>query len=267
MWSPELRTVRLGLSERHVALSSSALWQPSPAGATHSSLAANKPLSWSGALETAADALQAAPTSRASLQVVLSGQFVRWQHIPWMAALSHPDELAVYAQAQFAKVYGPRAQDWHIEIAVQQPAQSTLACAIDRSLLLALERTAQASQLRLSRVAPYFASAHDHWRSRIDDVSYWFGVVEPGNFTLGLVQEGQWRTVRSQRFTDNLWEALQASVVQTGLACGVDPQAHRVLLAGYIQLAEARQDFPVTWLQPAVRPQPVAPVWRLAWGM
>ena len=267
MWSPELGTVRLGLSEQHIALSRSTLWRPSAASAIHSCHAVRPPYSWSDSVESASDALQAAQAGRAALNVVLSGKFVRWQHLTGIAALSHPDELAAYARAQFAQVYGPRAQDWHIDVALPQPAHSTLACAMDRSLLLALQRTAQANGLRLNRVTPYFACAHDHWRNRIADANYWFGVVEPGYFTLGLVHDGQWRAVRGQRFTANLWGALQASVVQTGLACGVDPQAHRVLLAGDLEPPQAQAGFPVSWLQPTVQPRPVAPGWRLAWGL
>jgi hypothetical protein len=226
-----------------------------------------KPDAWTGAVESAADALRAAPCGRAALQVVLSGQFVRWQHIPWMPEISHPQELVAYAQAQFAQVYGARAQDWQITLALQQPGYSTLACAIDRALLMALQSTAQTHLLRLSRVTPYFACAHDHWQSRIADASYWFGVVETGYFTLGLVHLGQWRAVRGQRFTGDVLPPLQACVAQLGLATEVADTTQRIFLVGNVQAPPAQPDFPITWLQPTSRPQPVAPDWRLAWGL
>ena len=266
MWSPELSTYRLGLSEHQIALGHTSLWSQSIARAEHKVHTVREPLSWSGAVATAAAALQSEPARRAALQVVLSGRFVRWQHVPWLPDLSGPAETVAYARARFVEVYGAPARDWHLEVALQQPGHSSLACAIDRPLMQALQSTAQTARLRLESVTPYFAAAHDHWRRTIADGSYWFGLLEPGYLTLGLVHQGQWLAVRGQRHQGDVPAVLQASIAQMGMACGTAHAAGRILLAGNVAPFAGGTELPVTWLKPPERPQPTSPDWRLAWG-
>lgn len=201
----------------------------------------------------------------------LSSHFVRWQLLDWAEALQQPQELQAYAQLQTRATFGPGAQGWQVAHADPQPGQALPVCAVDQALTDALHALQTTHGLQLTVLAPYFAVAFDHWRSRLPTQACWFGAVEPGGLTLGLIQGSAWRGLRVQRLPDaepSGWPA-QLPSLRAQMALAADqPKAvdWPVFLAGCTPApsgADTRADF--TWLAP--RGDQRSPLDRLAWGV
>lgn len=232
---------------------------------------------WSGAVAQLAQWLQEHHKGPVKAQLHLSSHFVRWQLLDWADALQQPQELQAYAQLQMRATFGPSVQTWQVAHADPMPGHALPVCAADQGLADSLRALQTSHGLQVVALAPYFAVAFDHWRSRLPTQACWFGAVEPGGLTLGLIQAGAWRGLRVQRLAEAAgadaapadWPAQLPSLqAQMALAAG-QPEATDwpVFMAGCTPTpsgADTRADF--TWLHPKGR-EPRAPIDRLAWGV
>jgi hypothetical protein len=139
-----------------------------------------------------------AVTQRAEVSVVLSNHFVRYAVLPWSDVVSDEDWQAL-ARHQFRIVYGDVALEWVTTVAWQGPERPVLACASPKLLLDTLHATVRTAGLRLRSVSPYLVAAFNFWRRRLPEDGFWFGVVEPGRFSFGGVEQGTWVNVASRR--------------------------------------------------------------------
>jgi hypothetical protein len=71
--------------------------------------------------------------------------------------------------------------------------------------------------MRLQSVSPYFVASFNFCRRRLPDDGFWFGVVEPGRFSFGGVEQGTWVSVASRRLagdeTSRLAQTLEQEVL------------------------------------------------------
>ena len=164
-----------------------------------------------------------AVSQRADVSVVLSNHFVRYVVLPWNDVVSDEDWQAL-AQHQFRIVYGDVALEWVTTVAWQGPERPVLACASPKLLLDALHATVRTAGLKLRSVSPYFVAAFNFCRRRLPDDGFWFGVVEPGRFAFGGVEQGTWVSVASRRVgsdeTPRLTETLEQEVLGGESAAG-----------------------------------------------
>jgi hypothetical protein len=164
--------------------------------------------------------------------VVLSGSLLRWQLLPWRPELLGAQEVAVYAKLRFAETFGPVADTWQVLHAPQAPGRAMPACAVDAALLTALQSLCRSAKVRLDAVVPYFSHAADHWRGTLGKGSTWFGLVEPQWLSLGLLHEGAWMALRSQRLDADWPKVLPGLMARMAVSTGGSGLPARTCLVG-----------------------------------
>lgn len=168
--------------------------------------------------ETAADlfarALADTRWHRADAQVVLSGHLVRYEMLPWSAALATDADRLAYARLEFAAVHGDKAQSWELALADAPAGEPAPVCAIDAALIASLKATCVSATLSLVSVTPRFVSEFDRLRQHIARGPGGFALVESGRLTLGLFDQGRWRALSNPRFEGQVAAALAAELTQ-----------------------------------------------------
>lgn len=99
-----------------------------------------------------------------SVEVVLAHHFVRFLVLPWQEVLREQDWQAVACHA-FKKTFGSTAADWQIDVNLSGYKKPVVAAAIDRAMLLALKKLADAFDFKLTRVASLvdFCALQSNW--------------------------------------------------------------------------------------------------------
>lgn len=230
---------------------------------------------WHPAMAALSTWLRENNLKRARLHVFLSSQLVRWQLLEWQPQLVRPQELEAYARLRFRATFGTAADSWRVVHTEPLPGRALPACAIDETLLAELDSLQSIGETSVASVVPYFSAAFDRWRSSVGHKMAWFGVVEPGSLTLGLLQRGVWHGLRSARHTDPTgagWRSvLPAMQAQIQLASGFDlsKEPPTVYLVGCGTEAERVRDPRLVWLagergSPSARDTGIE---RMAWGI
>jgi len=229
---------------------------------------ASSPLSppWQPAVAALAQWLATKAGKKPALRVVLSGRFVRWQLLSWRSEISRPEELAAYAALRFRETFGPVADEWQVMFSPQPPGKAVLACAVDSALLEALRTTCKDAGASLTTVSPYFAGAFDHWRHVVGNKTAWFGLIEPDCVSLGLLRDGDWLGLRTQRVNAHWRDALPGMMAQIGISSGVADATLPLYLVGEGVPPTASAGPAFTWLQPKALAQAATPGARMAMG-
>jgi len=222
---------------------------------------------WQPAFERLTRWLAEQQAGPAKAQVRLGSAFVRWQLLDWASQLQESQELQAYAQLQMRAAFGPATQGWRVVHGQPSPGHALPVCAADQALADALRGLQDSHGLQVTALAPYFATAFDHWRNRLPRRGAWFGVVEPRSLTVGLLVQGQWCGLRAQRLAAaGSWANELASLkAQIALSAG-QPQADEwpVFMAGCVAAPPVTPA--LSWLAPAARGDAVT-IGRLAWGI
>lgn len=192
LWSPSLQ---VGLSRQAVTLQrverrgrSTAL--PGVRVAEANGVASHEPLV--AALNAA---LKGAQCRRMRARVVLADELVRFF---WVAPPQNAGGLRdcrAAAQLRFQLLYGEPAAAWRIE-ADWDAREPFLACAMPAHLLDALQAAAAEHGLDLIETCPQFVAAWNRWHGQLQGDA-WFGAVHDDGMTVGAIQEGRLRAVRS----------------------------------------------------------------------
>lgn len=269
MWSPSARILHVGLAVQRVVVARPAGLWPGRPPACDAIDCAPGPQSepWRPAVDALARWLAEKGGPRPTLHVVLTGRFVRWQLLPWRPELTRPHELAAYAALRFRDTFGKAADDWQVLHSPQPPGRAVPACAVDAALMAALRGTCESAGARLAAVTPYFAAAFDRWRGVLSKKSVWFGLVEPDCVSLGLLRDGTWIGLRTQR-ADADWRAvLPGMMAQTGIAAGLAEVSTPLYLAGEGEPPRSDAGLPFAWLQPRAQAAGAVAGCRMALGV
>jgi len=129
------------------------------------------------------------------LSIVLSNQFVRYKVIPALPPFTPPDKALLIATHCFREAYGDIVEDWTIKLNPVADGDTLVACAIDSSLMAALQGLAQQYHCTLKSVQPYLMSGFNMARRHINPSSTCFAQVEDGRITIALIQDGAWQTI------------------------------------------------------------------------
>lgn len=269
MWSPERKVIHAGLSAHRVTITTGrSIW---PGTRARQESVACKALpgaeNWRAAIDALTAILANEGAGRSVLRVVLSGQFVRWQLLPWRSELTQSDELRSYAALHLRETFGQVAESWRILHVPQPPNRNMPVCAVDATLLLELIRVCDASGVKLKMVTPYFASAFDRWRGGFGSNTFWFGVIESDFISLGLLRNGTWVGLNTQRLDDDWRAVLPGMMARIGITSGLGDVNPKLFLAGVGEQAPEEPDAAFTWLQTRGRATASLPGARLALGI
>ena len=179
---------------------------------------------------------------RADTRIVLSGHLVRYQMLPWSAALATDADRLAYARLEFAAVHGDKAQSWDLALADAPAGAAAPVCAIDAALIASLKATCTGATLSLVSVTPRFVAEFDRVRQHIARGPGGFALVEPGRLTLGLFDHGRWRALSNPRFEGPAAAALAAELTQAQAlgTVGVDGARLHVVFAGAPDMLPAK---------------------------
>jgi hypothetical protein len=134
----------------------------------------------------------------ARCRVVVSSAFARYALVPFSSAVIGREANEALAAHVFRRTHGERVDAWRIRVAPAPAGHLRLACALDTSLLDVLAAAARERGVMLSAIEPAFVAGYNAACRRLPS-SCWLAVVEPGRLALGLLRDGQWRRLASQR--------------------------------------------------------------------
>ncbi|MDO9165315.1 MAG: hypothetical protein Q7U13_04340 [Rhodoferax sp.] len=269
MWSPRSRSLHVGLTAQGLihAKTAGLWWSQVVACERIDSMAVADEEPWRPAVTALARLLAAQRPGKTKLHIVLSGRFVRWQLLPWRPELTQARELSAYASLRFRETFGKAAQDWQVLHAPQAPGKAVPACAVDTALMEALRSTCETGGASLAAVTPYFASAFDRWRGNLNGKTAWFGLIEPDCLSLGLLHDGNWMGLHTQRLDGDWRHVLPGMMAQIGISAGLTETAPPLYLAGS---GEAPLPDPVlafAWLRPKAQASRAMADCRMALGV
>lgn len=132
---------------------------------------------------------------RARLQVTVADRHARYLRIDWPAGLRAAEREA-FTRHRFQTVFGA-GDDWCILADRDAVVLPSLACALPRALVDAVQAFARTRHVRLVRLEGAFAAEFNrHGRRFAGDGA--FARAEAGRVTLALWRDGVWASVRSQ---------------------------------------------------------------------
>lgn len=228
---------------------------------------------WLPAVKALSTWLREKGVKRARAHVLLGSQLVRWQLLDWQPLLTSPRELDAYARLRFRSIYGSAADHWRLAYGEPSPGYRLPACATDDDLLSELADLQVTASTEVESVTPYFSVAFDRWRRNLGQQTAWFGVAEPGAFTIGLLHKGVWHALRSARQTGRSpgsWrDALPVMQAQIQLCCDSDlfEKPLRCYVIAYDDKAESANDPQLIFLADGLGGKADDQSFeRLAWG-
>lgn len=176
----------------------------------------NAPL-WQAALATLQQMMLTEEWKNAEVTIVLSNHLVRYDCLPWNAAVKNDDEQLALARHRLTQVYGALAQSWAVRISPAGKGAVRLVAAIDEALLEVLKLAVSEAGLKLHSVQPYLMASFNHF-AKAAQGDAWFVAAESGRFVLALFREGVWRHI-VQRRGENM-TALHEWLERENLATG-----------------------------------------------
>ncbi|HMC13340.1 MAG TPA: hypothetical protein VKG67_03250 [Gallionellaceae bacterium] len=143
---------------------------------------------------------------KAEATVILSNHFVRFLVLPWNeVTLTDAEQLAV-AQHRFDEVYGADSANWEFRLSEGPVGTPSMASAVPQDLLNQLKAIFKMSTMRLKSVQPYLMSAFNSCRRELGSEHGWFVLAERESFCIGLVQGGQWSSIRLRHVAADWFE-------------------------------------------------------------
>lgn len=227
---------------------------------------------WDRALAALADCVTNGMLDGAQVSVVLSGHFARYAVVPWNALLRDESEQQAYARQRLARVYGEAVQGWELRLSQRARGQSRLACAIAPALRDALAQVMTPLGRHYRSLQPHWMAGFNRLHGRLDARSRWLALVEPGLFSVALVQGGQWQSIRSFRLDDGAPQPLAELLRRERCLSSAEGDTDRVaLLAGDEPALAALRRGPWTLedlrgARPGRRPRAAEAALLAAWG-
>lgn len=194
---------------------------------------------WQAWVVTLANWLRVHAQRRVELRILLSDRFVRYQHLPWRDGIVHGRERQAYANHRFREVYGELAGQWQIALSSSTPGSASMACAMDRELLVALKSLGK--QVRVVSAQPLFVAAYNRARRQCKGERFWFAHVESGRVCMALLKSGQSEAVRNEASNENWPQAIAAINRRLACADGVSEAPVPVYVCGDLQGVAAPQ--------------------------
>ena len=129
---------------------------------------------WQPAVDALGAKVAAGALAKADVTLVLSNRFVHYAVVPWSDTLGSKEEELAYARHCFARVHGSEADDWEIKLGSAKPGEPRLACAVEQSLIEALDTRMSPLASRYRSLQPHLMASFNRWRARLSGRPSWF---------------------------------------------------------------------------------------------
>lgn len=161
---------------------------------------------WQPVLAILENVLKSNEWKKTDATVILSNHFVRFLVLPWNEALLSGAEKLALVQHRFDEVYGEASSGWEFRLHEGAFESPSIACAIPQELLSQLKAQFESSPLRLRFVQPYLMTAFNACRGELGNQAFWFVLAERDNICIGLLQDGQWSSIRLRHVVSDWFE-------------------------------------------------------------
>lgn len=150
--------------------------------------------------------------SNATLCITLASDLVRYLALPAQPIYMNHKEKLAYAAASYREVYGETVSHWEIKLQNTPAHQTTIAVAIDKDFLEALNQVAIKYKLKLVGVQPYLMSAFNSLSKQIGKTSGYLVIVELNRLLLINLNKGDCSNLRVFPLSND-WQAMLKSLM------------------------------------------------------
>ena len=185
---------------------------------------------WQAALVVLKEMMASDAWKNAEVAVVLSNHFVRYDCLPWNAAVKDEEEQLALARHRLVAVYGATAQAWELRLGSAGKGETQFVAAVDSQLLEQIKQATVEASLNLYSIQPYLMSSFNRYAKSLAQGDGWFVAAENGRFALALFRGGQWRHIQLRRGGD--MAALHEWLERENLAVGAQTFCREVFLFG-----------------------------------
>lgn len=185
---------------------------------------------WQPVLALLQKSMQGNDVKKAYATVILSNHFVRFLVLPWNEATLSAAEQMALVQHRFTEVYGESSERWEYRLSEGSFGAPSLASAIPQEMLSQLKSVFEASSLRLCSVQPYLMTAFNVCRSELANEDGWFVLAERDIFCIGLLQGGQWSSIRLRRVVADWFEEAMLLLEREALLMANGNQLNKVFV-------------------------------------
>lgn len=150
---------------------------------------------WQPACAALSRLLEHKDWQQARPEIVLSNHFVRYAIIPWNDSVAGQDERQSYMRHCFQAIYGELVQGWDLRMHDAGYGRPSLASAVDKSLINAVVEMCGLASMRLQKMHPQLMLAANGLAEL--PPSFWLVAIESGRLSIALVDNGDWRVVKT----------------------------------------------------------------------
>lgn len=140
--------------------------------------------------------LENRPQSRfGTLNLLLSGDWVRYTVLPWQDGLCQPADWQAYARLMMAAQFGSSTDGWRFCLQPAGFGQPRLACAMDESMYQIVLELARNAKLRLNRCEPLLAGVHRQYRRQLQAAEFALVITEQDQLCCAFWRDQAWQGV------------------------------------------------------------------------
>lgn len=183
---------------------------------------------WQPALPVLSQLLKQPAWQNADTSVILSSRFMRYQLMPAaQAVLSEAERLAL-ARHVYSRTYGESAASLALRVSGGHFGAGSVVCGVEQELLAGLRQAVEASSAKLVSIQPCLMSAFNGWRAALGRQTQWFALVESGVLCTALLHQGQWKSLRVKRISEDWLGELQLALRRERIADGLAEKTVKV---------------------------------------
>ncbi|AMC35084.1 hypothetical protein [Janthinobacterium sp. B9-8] len=136
-------------------------------------------------------------SSISTLNILLSGDWVRYAVLPWQDGLYQPDDWNAYARLVLAQQFGGSTDGWRLCIHPAGFGESRLVAAMDEAIYQVMIELARVNKLRLLGVQPLFATVYQQYRRQLKAAEFALVITEADQLCCGFWRDAAWQGIVS----------------------------------------------------------------------
>jgi hypothetical protein len=142
-------------------------------------------------------------SSISTLNMLLSGDWVRYAVLPWQDGLYQPADWDAYARLVLTQQFGSSTDGWRLCIHPAGFGESRLVAAMDEAIYQVIIELARVNKLRLSSVQPLFAAVHQQYRRQLKAAEFALVITEADQLCCGFWRDAAWQGIVSLPLNQN----------------------------------------------------------------
>ncbi|MEJ2794712.1 hypothetical protein WAE56_14980 [Iodobacter sp. LRB] len=136
-------------------------------------------------------------SSISTLNILLSGDWVRYAVLPWQDGLYQPDDWNAYARLILAQQFAGSAEGWRLCINPAGFGEPRMVAAMDESIYQVIIELTRTNKLRLNKMQPLFSAVHQLYRKQLKAAEFALVISEADQLCCGFWRDGAWQGVIS----------------------------------------------------------------------